>query len=290
MPESFETKVAHQIESLKKYDYSTLESEIAQKRTAWLGQHDVVLKKKPVSPRIAFELLFLQKMGLSPEDLPVVVETEQEIEWLSLNRCPTLEACKKLDLDTKTVCRAINEKSTQTFMSHLDPELRFCRSYREIRPYSNHCREKIIKIDFESMMRIAIKEAVHSKSEGNKGYGAVIVMEDQILSRAHDTAITERDPCLHAEVNAIRQAVKKSGDTNLCGAILFSTCEPCPMCTSLAVWSNLTTIVYGASIEETARLGKSRIHISAEEVIGKSPVMIEVVPDVLQTECRALYM
>jgi len=103
-------------------------------------------------------------------------------------------------------------------------------------------------------MRIAIQEARISKSEGNKGYGAVVVFEDQIVGQAHDTAITERDPSLHAEVNAIRQAVKTLGDTNLCGAILFSTCEPCPMCASLAVWANVTTIVYGVSIEETAQL------------------------------------
>ena len=140
------------------------------------------------------------------------------------------------------------------------------------------------------MMRIAIDEAMQSKHEGNKGYGAVVVMENQILAQAHDTAITERDPSFHAEVNAIRQAVKITGDTNLCGSLLFSTCEPCPMCTSLAVWTNLTTIVYGVSIAETARLGKTRIHISAKDLVAKSPIMMEVIPHVLNNECKQLYM
>jgi tRNA(Arg) A34 adenosine deaminase TadA len=140
------------------------------------------------------------------------------------------------------------------------------------------------------MMKIAIEEARISKSEGNKGYGAVVILGKQILGKAHDTTVTEKDPVLHAEVNAIRQAVKTSGDTNLCGAILFSTCEPCPMCSSLAVWANLTTIVYGTSIKETARLGKSRIHISAKKVIDKSPVMIEVIGNILKNECKRLYM
>jgi tRNA(Arg) A34 adenosine deaminase TadA len=61
------------------------------------------------------------------------------------------------------------------------------------------------------------------------------------------------------------------------------------MCSSLAVWANVTTIVYGISIEETARMGKSRIQVSSREIIDKSPVMIEVIGDVLQNECRALY-
>ena len=62
------------------------------------------------------------------------------------------------------------------------------------------------------------------------------------------------------------------------------------MCSSLAVWANLTTIVYGVSIEETAKLGKSRIRVSAKEIIEKSPVMIEVIGDVLRDECRSLYV
>jgi tRNA(Arg) A34 adenosine deaminase TadA len=61
------------------------------------------------------------------------------------------------------------------------------------------------------------------------------------------------------------------------------------MCSSLAVWANLTTIVYGASIEETARLCKARIHVSAADIVAKSSVMIEVIGGVLREECLALY-
>jgi tRNA(Arg) A34 adenosine deaminase TadA len=139
-------------------------------------------------------------------------------------------------------------------------------------------------------MRIALQEAQLSKSEGNKGYGAVVVFEDQIIGQAHDTAITEHDPSLHAEVNAIRQAVKAKAEADLCGAILFSTCEPCPMCASLAVWANLTTIVYGISIEETAQLGRSRIRVSAKEIVDKSPGSIEVIGNILHDECKVLYV
>ncbi len=61
------------------------------------------------------------------------------------------------------------------------------------------------------------------------------------------------------------------------------------MCSSLAIWANLTTIVYGASIEETARPGKARIGVSAADISAKSPVMIEVIGGVLCEECLALY-
>jgi tRNA(adenine34) deaminase len=291
MKSDFELKVNRKIERLKNISYQTIESEVAKKRISWFKQHykDGSKTRLP-SPRAAYELLFFEYMGISEKEVPMLSETETEVVWSSINRCSTLEACNKEGLDTRKVCRAVYEKSTQALVSQLDPQLRFYRDYREIRPYSPHCKEMIIRIDFEQMMKLAIEEAHISKTEGNKGYGAVVVLGDRILGKAHDTAVTGNDPSLHAEVNAIRQAVKTSGDNNLCGAVLFSSCEPCPMCSSLAVWANVTTIVYGISIEETARMGKSRIQVSAREIIDKSPVMIEVIGDVLQDECRALYM
>lgn len=290
MSDDFASKVQRQIERLQHCSYQAVEAEIAQKRIAWFRQRNqIVAGGDHPTPRRAFDLLFFDNMGLSPADLPIVSESETEIVWRSANPCPTLETVKVLGLDTRIVCRAINEKSTQAFVSQIDPQLRFLRSYEEIRPYAKHCREMIVRVDFEAMMRLAIEEAQVSRQEGNKGYGAVVVLGQRILSRAHDTAVTQRDPSLHAEVNAIRQAVQVLGDSNLSGAILFSTCEPCPMCSSLAVWANLTTMVYGASIEETAQLGKASIHVSANEIVERSPVMIEVIGDVLREECLALY-
>ena len=290
MQEEFELKVEQQVARLKQHSCREIESEVAQKRIEWLRQNRRAAGHgESPSPRRAFELLFMDYMALSADELPIISETATEIVWRSLNACPTLEAAKRLRLDTRQICRAAYEKSTQAFLSQLDPQLRFLRSYEEIRPYSKHCREMIVRVSFEDMVRLAVEEAKVSKQDGNKGYGAVVVLGRQILARAHDTAVTDNDPSLHAEVNAIRQATQVLGDGNLSGAILFSTCEPCPMCSSLAVWANLTTIVYGVSIEETAQLGKARILVSAKELIEKSPVMIEVIGDVLRDECRSLY-
>ena len=137
---------------------------------------------------------------------------------------------------------------------------------------------------------MALEEAKVSKREGNKGYGAVVAIGNEVIGRAHDTAITEKDPSLHAELNAIRQAVHTIGDADLSGAVLFSTCEPCPMCSSLAVWANLTTVVYGVSIQETVQMGRSRIQVSSKKIVERSPVMVEVIGGVLREECLSLYI
>lgn len=288
---AFEDKVRRTTEQLQRETWRAMALDITQKRMAWL---DRVLPDRPgydeFTPREAYELLFSENMELDLSELPVVSESPDEIVWLSRNRCSLLEACIALGLDTRKVCRAVNEKATQAFLSRINPQLRFYRSYDEIRPHADCCREKIVRTDFAAYMRTAIQEAQRSRSEGNKGYGAVVVFDNQIIGQAHDTAITERDPSLHAEMNAIRQAVKAKHDPDLCGAILFSTCEPCPMCASLAVWANVTTIVYGISIQETAQLGRSRIQISTNQIIAQSPCSIEVVGNVLHDECKLLYV
>ena len=248
MPDDFEVKVHRQIERLATGNYRALEREVAEKRLAWF-KHNRRDPSGPIelSPRSAYEVLFFDYMGLARDELPVVAETETEIVWLSLNRCPTLAACQALGLDTRQVCRAVYERSTQALVSQLDPQLRFLRSYAEIRPYAAHCRERIVRIDFERMLAFAAEEAHASVPDGKPGHGAVVALGNRIVGRAHDLAVSEQGPDLHAEVSAIRQAVHTLGDANLSGAILFSTDEPCPTCSSLAVESNLTAIVYGAS-------------------------------------------
>ncbi len=254
--------VAREIERLRTHDLRSIEAGTTEKRRAWLRRHlPDPASLGAVSPRRAYELLFRDYMGLSLADLPVISESEREIAWRSKNDCPTLEACRALGLDTRSVCRSAYEKPTQAFLSWLDPRLRFLRDYEFIRPHAPHCLERIVLIDFESFMEQALEEAALSLAEGNKGYGAVLALGDRVLAKTHDTATTEGDPSLHAEFKAMRQAIAAQGLSDLCGAVLYSTCEPCPMCTGLAVWANLTSIVYGASIADTARMGRSRILI-----------------------------
>jgi putative acetyltransferase len=146
MNQPFTEKVRQQIERFQKQDFLTLEAEVTRKRIAWIRQNRLYgSDHNPISPRQAFDLLFFEYMGLPTEDLPVVLETDQQITWLSKNKCPTLDACKALNLDTRLVCRAVFEAPTQAFLSELDPQLKFMRSYVEIRPYSAYCQESILR-------------------------------------------------------------------------------------------------------------------------------------------------
>jgi len=284
-----ERSVEEHARILREKPLREIEAATSAKRLRWLTEHAAHRRRSPLTPRSLFEILFFEYLGLRREDLPVVSESESQVTWLSMNACPTLEACIRLGLDTRTVCKGAYERSTQAFLSWFDPRFRFIRDYSQIRPHSQNCKEQIVRMEFEKLMRSSIAEARASLVTGNKGYGAAVVLGESVLSCRHDTAASEGDPSLHAEVNAIRDAVRAWGSADLSGGVLVSTCEPCPMCSSLAVWSNLSAIVFGASIEKTAALGRARILVSAREIVDRSPVTIEVIGGVLEEECLELY-
>jgi len=284
-----EAAVAKKVEMLQASDMRTLEAAVIEKRLRWCHDNIGPSHGSSVTPRLGYETLLLRYLGLSENDVPVISESARQITWLSRNRCPTLDACARLDLATSTVCRAVYEKPAQAILSWIDPELRFVRYYGEVRPAHPHCKEAIVRVDFDAIMSMALAEARESRATGDKGYGAVVVLGDRVLSTSHDTVASGCDPSLHAEMNAIRGAADVIGDTDLCGAVLFSTCEPCPMCSALAVWANVTTIVFGASIDQTGQLGKSRIQVSAAEIVERSPGWTEVIGGVMAEECLDLY-
>lgn len=138
-------------------------------------------------------------------------------------------------------------------------------------------------------MKVALEEAKQALKEGNKGYGAVIVSRGKIVAKAHNTEVTDRDPTSHAEINVIRKAAKKLRGANLKGSTIVATHEPCPMCSAACIWAGVSKIVYGASMKETAKLGRRRILISCSSLIKKASANIEILGDALAEECIRLY-
>jgi len=282
--------VQQKIETFRTIRRPLLEAEVAAKRQVWFDRRFAGRSPvRPATPRQAFELFCFDYLGLQPADVSVVTESACEIVWLSRNPCPTLDACQAGGFDTRAVCRGIYEKSTQALISRLDPRLRFFRDYDEIRPHAPHCREGIIRLDFDDLMGQALEEARASRAGGNKGYGAVVALGRQVIARCHDTAITSGDPSRHAEMDALRAACADRGTSDLCGTILVATCEPCPMCAAMAAWCNVSAIVYGVSIAETMALGRSRIALSCVDVVSRAPGWFEVVGGIRRDECMALY-
>ncbi|MBO7322717.1 MAG: nucleoside deaminase [Bacteroidales bacterium] len=86
-------------------------------------------------------------------------------------------------------------------------------------------------------------------------FGAVIVKDGEIVAAQSNKVTIDIDPTAHAEVNAIREACKVLGTFDLSGCVLYSSCEPCPMCLSAAYWAHIDKIYYAADRYDAAKVG-----------------------------------
>jgi tRNA(Arg) A34 adenosine deaminase TadA len=137
----------------------------------------------------------------------------------------------------------------------------------------------------EDFMRLALEEA----KKGDAPYGAVIVKDNQVVAAAYNTVKQDSDPSAHAEVNVIRRLTAKLKNPSLEGYTIYTTGEPCPMCATACVWTGLSEIVYGASIEDLISVNQLQINISCDEVIAKSFRKIKVTKGVFKEECLSLF-
>lgn len=105
-------------------------------------------------------------------------------------------------------------------------------------------------------MDIAAKEALKGLRKNHGGpFGAVIIQNNKIISKAHNEVIKNNDPTAHAEILAIRKASKKLKRFDLSDCEIYSTCEPCPMCFAAIHWAKIRSLYYGCSKEDAANIG-----------------------------------
>ena len=132
----------------------------------------------------------------------------------------------------------------------------------------------------EHFMRIAIEES----KKGDWPYGAIIVKDGVIIAKAHNTTYQDQDITAHAEVNVIRKALKTISGLSLKGYTLYTSSESCPMCSGAEIWSGISRIVYGASIQQLVEVGQPQITLSSATLIKSWPVDIELQGGVLSQE------
>lgn len=101
----------------------------------------------------------------------------------------------------------------------------------------------------------AVAMAEQNVLDGGGPFGAMIVEGDQVLGYGVNRVTRDNDPTAHAEVTAIREACRKRGDFRLEGTVLYTSCEPCPLCLSASLWARVDRVVYAADRYDAARGG-----------------------------------
>jgi len=108
----------------------------------------------------------------------------------------------------------------------------------------------------ETFLRLAIALS-EEKMRANQGgpFGALVVRGGEVLGLGWNRVTSANDPTAHAEVTAIRAACAAIGDFRLNGAVLYTSCEPCPMCLASAYWARIDRIVYANARADAAAIG-----------------------------------
>lgn len=99
-------------------------------------------------------------------------------------------------------------------------------------------------------MEMASRISYANISKGGGPFGAVIVKNGDVVSTGANSVTLLNDPTAHAEVLAIRAACNKLKDFHLTDCIIYSSCEPCPMCLSALYWAGVKKIFYGNTKED----------------------------------------
>jgi guanine deaminase len=97
--------------------------------------------------------------------------------------------------------------------------------------------------------------ATENVADGGGPFGAVIVRDGELLAEGQNRVTANLDPTAHAEVTAIRAACQAVGSFSLAGATLYTSCEPCPLCLSAALWARVDRVVFAADRHDAARGG-----------------------------------
>lgn len=121
-----------------------LEQAVTEKRLAWLRAHGHELRRTGDPLHDGFHAFYEHYLGLAvPADGEIVARTPDRLVSRWWNRCPTLDACLRLGLDTREVCARAYQRPVETFLRGVDPRLRFGRNYQALRPHATYCEETI---------------------------------------------------------------------------------------------------------------------------------------------------
>ena len=145
--------------------------------------------------------------------------------------------------------------------------------------------------DDERFMREAIRIATERGSDPSLNpIGCVIVRDGEVLAVERNRVAEQHDPTAHAEITAIRAAGTKLSDPELRRAVLYSTLQPCGMCTMASIWAKVGRVVYGAGREDVHRMYFEDRNVNTLAFVAdayRDDIVIE--GGVLRAECAALY-
>ena len=143
-------------------------------------------------------------------------------------------------------------------------------------------------------IRVSIEIARRARNRGNHPFGALLIDErGHILLESENNVVTENDYTGHAETNLMRKASRKYDSDFLAKCTLYTSTEPCPMCSGAIFWGNVRRVVYGLSEESLYEMigedAEEVLFLPCRDIFGKGQKSIEVTGPVLEEEAKKVH-
>jgi tRNA(adenine34) deaminase len=135
----------------------------------------------------------------------------------------------------------------------------------------------------EQFMRLALDQAEHAKINGDMPFGAIITWHDRLLVMAENAESRHADVIAHAEMIAVSEACRKLGRRDLSDCVIYSSCEPCPMCSAAIFQSNIPRVVFALFRDDLPHIFRRR-KIRIAQLADDWDYRPEVVGGVLREE------
>jgi tRNA(Arg) A34 adenosine deaminase TadA len=138
--------------------------------------------------------------------------------------------------------------------------------------------------EHERFIRQAFALAAEAVRRGDDPFGALLVLDGQVLLTAANTIHTENDLTRHAELNLVSQASRGLPAEVLRRGTLYTSTEPCVMCSGAIFWAGIPQVVFGCSAEAVARHYGANWAVACRETFARLHSDIEVIGPLLEAE------
>ena len=143
--------------------------------------------------------------------------------------------------------------------------------------------------DHEAYIRITYQIAKSAQDKGNHPFGALLVIDEEIIFAAENTVITDNDITRHAELNLVSKVTRELDLQRLSHSTLYTSTEPCAMCTGAIFWSGIPEIVYGCSAIQLGEITGGTFVVPCRELFRYGKRDINVVGPVLEDQGAMLH-
>ena len=145
--------------------------------------------------------------------------------------------------------------------------------------------------DHETLIRKTYQLAQSAQANGNQPFGALIAVEGRIILTAENTVVSDNDVTRHAELNLVSKATQALDSATLGRSILYTSAEPCPMCTGAIFWAGISKIVYGCSAVTLGEITGGAFVVPCRELLkyGRKEREISVLGPLLEDQGAAIH-